>query len=216
VTSPATEAARPGIAVGPTSEFTVFFHFRPGHEREIREAIATLQASPGYRPGDYDVPIAVIHEARFLLFDDDTRLLFATSFDGPWDSYMVDFASKPLHLFDGIFEHVVGYEGLPDLDAVKRLDVRRGPYEWQDWAFEWTVTRPGRHTLRARATDAAGNVQPTSRPGTSSATATMPSRFSTLTCADPVWAIPAGQLRFAPARRLDGERAPMASTSTVT
>ena len=41
-----------------------------------------------------------------------------------------------------------------------RLAVRRGPYEWQDWSFEWTVTRPGRHTLRARATDAAGNVQP--------------------------------------------------------
>jgi DMSO/TMAO reductase YedYZ molybdopterin-dependent catalytic subunit len=41
-----------------------------------------------------------------------------------------------------------------------RLDVRRGPYEWQDWSYEWTVTRPGRHTLRARATDAGGNIQP--------------------------------------------------------
>jgi DMSO/TMAO reductase YedYZ molybdopterin-dependent catalytic subunit len=41
-----------------------------------------------------------------------------------------------------------------------RLEVRQGPYEWQDWSFEWTVTRPGRYTLRARATDAAGNVQP--------------------------------------------------------
>ena len=35
--------------------------------------------------------IATIHEARFVLFDDDTRLLFATSFDGPWDAYMDDF-----------------------------------------------------------------------------------------------------------------------------
>jgi hypothetical protein len=26
-----------------------------------------------------------------VLFDDDTRLLFATSFDGPWDAYMDDF-----------------------------------------------------------------------------------------------------------------------------
>jgi hypothetical protein len=121
VTSPAAEAARPGLAVGPTSEFTLFFHVRHGREREIREAITALQNSPGYRPGDYDVPIAVIHEARFVLFDDDTRLLFATSFDGPWDSYMVDFASKPLQLFDGIFRHVEGYEGLPDLDAVKRF-----------------------------------------------------------------------------------------------
>jgi DMSO/TMAO reductase YedYZ molybdopterin-dependent catalytic subunit len=36
----------------------------------------------------------------------------------------------------------------------------RGPYEWQDWSFEWQAGKPGRHTLRARATDAAGNVQP--------------------------------------------------------
>jgi DMSO/TMAO reductase YedYZ molybdopterin-dependent catalytic subunit len=41
-----------------------------------------------------------------------------------------------------------------------RLAVRRDPYAWQDWSYEWTVTRPGRYTLRARATDAAGNVQP--------------------------------------------------------
>jgi hypothetical protein len=32
---------------------------------------------------------------------------------------MVDFASKPLKLFDSIFRHVEGYEGLPDLAAVK-------------------------------------------------------------------------------------------------
>ena len=78
-----------------------------------------LQDSPGYRPGDYDLPVATIHEARFVLFDGDTRLLFATSFDGPWDAYMEDFASKPLRLFDAIFRHVEGYEGLPDLTAVK-------------------------------------------------------------------------------------------------
>src|SRR3954453_17684024 len=119
MTTPATDAARPGITVGPTSEFSLFFHVRPGQEREIREAITALQNSPGYRPGDYALPIAVIHEARFVLFDDDTRLLFATSFDGPWDAYMVDFASKPLKLFDSIFRHVEGYEGLPNLDAVK-------------------------------------------------------------------------------------------------
>jgi hypothetical protein len=35
-----------------------------------------------------------------------------------------------------------------------------GPYCWCDWSFEWTGAAPGRHTLRARATDAAGNVQP--------------------------------------------------------
>jgi hypothetical protein len=119
LSSPATDAQQHGITVGPTSEFSLFFHVRSGHEQDIHRAIDALQASPGYRPGDYDVPIAVIHEARFVLFDDDTRLLFATSFDGDWDSYMVDFASRPLQLFDEIFRHVEGYDGLPDLAAVK-------------------------------------------------------------------------------------------------
>jgi hypothetical protein len=105
--------------VGPTSEFSLFFRVKPGHATALRQAVETLQSSPGYRPGDYDLPIATIHEARFVLFDDDTRLLFATSFDGPWDAYMEDFAAKPLRLFDAIFRHVEGYDGLPDVAAVR-------------------------------------------------------------------------------------------------
>ena len=111
----------PGIQVGPTSEFSLFFHVRAGHGEALREALRALQAAPGYRPGDYELPIAVIHEARFVPFDNDTRLLFATSFDGPWESYMVDFASKPLNLFAAIFQHVEGFEGLPNLEAVRKF-----------------------------------------------------------------------------------------------
>ena len=33
-------------------------------------------------------------------------------------------------------------------------------FGWQDWSFTWDAIGVGRHTLRARATDAAGNVQP--------------------------------------------------------
>ncbi|GAA2024961.1 hypothetical protein GCM10009740_13240 [Terrabacter terrae] len=40
-----------------------------------------------------------------------------------------------------------------------RLDQPTGPYQWQSWSFTWQAT-PGRHSLRARATDAADNVQP--------------------------------------------------------
>jgi DMSO/TMAO reductase YedYZ molybdopterin-dependent catalytic subunit len=40
------------------------------------------------------------------------------------------------------------------------LEPPRGPYHWQAWSFHWEARDVGRHTLRARAADAAGNVQP--------------------------------------------------------
>jgi DMSO/TMAO reductase YedYZ molybdopterin-dependent catalytic subunit len=33
------------------------------------------------------------------------------------------------------------------------------PYRWQEWSYEWKAT-PGRHSIRARARDASGHVQP--------------------------------------------------------
>lgn len=53
----------------------------------------------------------------------------------------------------------VGITGEPDwLPAT--VDAPNGPYHWQDWSLEWEPNHRGRHAIRARATDAAGNVQP--------------------------------------------------------
>jgi hypothetical protein len=121
MTTAATGTSRPGLQVGPTSEFSLFFRVSPGQGEALRAALRDLQDTPGYRPGDYDVAIATIHEARFALFDDDTRLAFMTSFDGPWDAYMEDFftSGPTLALFDVIFRHTEGYGGLPDRPALK-------------------------------------------------------------------------------------------------
>ena len=105
--------ARPGLQVGPTSEFSLFFDVKPGQGESLRKALSEVQNAPGYRPGDYKVAIATIHEAGFVLFDDDTRLAFMTSFDGPWDPYMDDFfnSGPTLALFDAIFKYVEGVRG---------------------------------------------------------------------------------------------------------
>ena len=115
------ETVRPGLTVGPTSEFSLFFRVKPGEGENVRAALRHLQETPGYRPGDYGMAIATIHEARFVLFDGDTRLAFITSFDGSWDAYMDDFftSGPTLALFVAVFQHVEGYDGLPDLQAVK-------------------------------------------------------------------------------------------------
>src|ERR1700704_4209006 len=119
----ASGASGPGVTVGPTSEFSLFFRVKPGDGATLRTALNDLQDTPGYRPGDYDMAIQTIHEARFVLFDDDTRLAFVTSFDGPWEAYMEDFftSGPTLGLFDVIFRHVEGYDGLPDLAAVREF-----------------------------------------------------------------------------------------------
>src|SRR5215208_6809559 len=116
-----TGASGPGVTVGPTSEFSLFFRVKPGDGAALRAALRDLQDTPGYRPGDYEMAVSTIHEARFVLFDDDTRLAFITSFDGPWDAYMEDFFSSgpTLELFDVVFRHTEGYDGLPDVAAVK-------------------------------------------------------------------------------------------------
>jgi hypothetical protein len=108
----------PGVTVGPTSEFSLFFRVKAGDGESLR---AALHDTPGYRPGDYGMAVSSIHEARFVLFDDDTRMAFITSFDGSWDAYMEDFftSGPTLELFDVVFRHTEGYDGLPDLAALK-------------------------------------------------------------------------------------------------
>jgi DMSO/TMAO reductase YedYZ molybdopterin-dependent catalytic subunit len=53
----------------------------------------------------------------------------------------------------------VSFTGEGDWHPAK-LESPKGPYQWQEWSLDWEASTPGRYSLRARATDAAGNVQP--------------------------------------------------------
>ena len=121
MSAPDVGASQPGVSVGPTSEFSLFFRVKAGQGPSLRSALGDLQDTAGYRPGDYGMAIQTIHEARFVMFDHDSQLAFITSFDGPWDAYMEDFftSGPTLTLFDVIFRHVEGYDGLPDIAALR-------------------------------------------------------------------------------------------------
>jgi sulfane dehydrogenase subunit SoxC len=47
--------------------------------------------------------------------------------------------------------------------AAARLTPPPNPWAWAGWAFEWDAA-PGSYELCSRATDAAGNTQPTETP----------------------------------------------------
>ena len=162
--TPATGPSRPGISVGPTSEFSLFFRVKPGQGESLRAALRDLQETPGYRPGDYGIAIATIHEARFVLFDDDTRLAFMTSFDGPWDPYMDDFftSGPTLALFDVIFRHVEGYDGLPDVAAVKAFVL--GAQQTAAATPETTAARSKRSGRRSASTRPSSRCSTTPTP----------------------------------------------------
>ena len=49
---------------------------------------------------------------RFVFFDNDTRLLFATSFDGDWDAYIDDFVTKIPDYLDIIDSAWDGWPGI--------------------------------------------------------------------------------------------------------
>ena len=34
-----------------------------------------------------------MHDLRFVIFDNDTRVIFASTFDGDWDPYIDDFGT---------------------------------------------------------------------------------------------------------------------------
>jgi hypothetical protein len=104
---------RKGLKSGVMTEFTVITKVKPGHEKALREAIERATHDP--RRAQAVQEIGTLHEARFVLFDNDTRLMFCSSFDGTWDKYIDDFAATYIaNIFDATFSHCEGYPGLTD------------------------------------------------------------------------------------------------------
>lgn len=102
---------RSGLHLGARTEFLVIGDVIPGHEDALREVLRQHMANP--RTQEAVLQIGTLHEARFVLLDGGKRLMFASSFDGDWDTYIDDFAATAIGLnFDETFGHVEGYPGV--------------------------------------------------------------------------------------------------------
>ena len=66
--------------------------------------------------------VGTVHDMRFVFLDNDTKLLFATAYDGDWDPYIEDFATKIPDIMDIAFSDFEGWPGIhsPEVEGLDR------------------------------------------------------------------------------------------------
>jgi len=104
---PVESAGRAGIRLGKVSELTLIIPLAPGGAQRLR---AFLRLLGGNLNGADKV--GTVHDMRFVFLDNDTRLLFATAYDGDWDAYIDDFATRIPDYLDILN---AGWEGWPGI-----------------------------------------------------------------------------------------------------
>src|SRR5262245_11500742 len=82
-------AGRIGARQGKVSELTVIVPFAPNGAKRLRGLLQLLDGN--FQGADV---VGTVHDMRFVFLENDTKLLFATTYDGEWDPYIGDFATK--------------------------------------------------------------------------------------------------------------------------
>ncbi|WHM35450.1 hypothetical protein [Streptomyces sp. BPTC-684] len=133
-----TTAGRIGAKSGEVSELTTILPLKPNGAERLRKFFKLVG---GNLAGAGQV--GTLHNMRFVFLDNDTKLLFATAFDGEWDPYIDDFATKIPDFMDYLFTNVEGWPGITSPD-VKDFIVK-----YQIPAEAWFVAHPNLTVAKA-------------------------------------------------------------------
>ena len=142
-------AGRIGIRQGTVSELTVIAPFAPGGAQRLRAVLRLLNGnfSGGKKVG-------TLHDMRFVFLDNDTKFLFATAFDGEWDPYIDDFATKIPDEMDVVFSAFEGWPGIHSPDVKDWIVKHQIPAEgWYVAHPDLTVAESGRLKRVGKAVD---------------------------------------------------------------
>ena len=101
-------AGRAGVRLGKVSELTIVVPFAPGGAKRLR---AFLRLIGGNLSGGAS-RVGTLHDMRFVFLENDTKMLFATAYDGDWDAYIDDFATKIPDFLDIIDSAWEGWPGI--------------------------------------------------------------------------------------------------------
>jgi hypothetical protein len=110
-TTEGTAPGRPGKTLGQVTEFTAIFPLKPGGADRLRELLKRVAQTRGSE-ADVADRVGTLHDMRSIIIDNDTRLLFATTFDGDWDTYIQDFSTQIPDQLDALFGECVDYPGI--------------------------------------------------------------------------------------------------------
>ena len=122
---------RAGLRDGQISELTVVVPMKEGGAARLR----AILAAQGGRFALADT-VGSVHDMRFVFLDGDTRLLFATAYDGDWESYINDFATLIPDALDLLFSEVLGWPG------IHSPEVKDYIAKYQITASAWYVAYP--------------------------------------------------------------------------
>lgn len=145
---PVVSAGRAGIRLGKVSELTIIIPLAPGGAERTR---AFLRLLNGNLAGADDV--GSVHDMRFVFLDNDTKMLFATAYDGDWDTYIDDFATKIPDYLDIIDSAWEGWPGIRSPHAKDYLAKHQVTAEGWFVANDLTVAETRRLKRIGQAVD---------------------------------------------------------------
>jgi len=143
----AQSAGRVGARQGRVSELTGIFPFVEGGAKRLRGLLQLLEGN--FQGAD---AVGTVHDMRFVFLDNDTKLLFATAYDGEWDPYIDDFATKIPNALDLLFCNAVGWPG------IRSPQVKAWIVEHQISAEAWYVANPNLTVSETRRLERVGKA----------------------------------------------------------
>jgi hypothetical protein len=147
--APVGTAGRIGRRQGKVSELTVIAPLAPGGAKRLRAFLEILHGSIGNEMVDM---VGTVHDMRFVILDNGTKLLFCTAYDLDWDPYIEDFATKIPDILDLQFSDV---EGWP---RVRSPEVKDFIARHQITADFWYVANPNLTVVETRRLERIGNA----------------------------------------------------------
>jgi len=140
-------AGRVGFRQGNVSEFTLIIPLANGGAKRLRGLLKLLNGT--FRGAE---KVGTVHDMRFVFLDNDTKLLFATTYDGDWDTYINDFATKIPDSLDMLFSAVEGWPG------IRSPLVKDFVAKYQVTADGWYVANPDLTVVEARRLQRVGRA----------------------------------------------------------